>query len=229
MRTSVRATSLAEDEAIMFASHRTFGILDSGATKTVIGSQLVSDLLNTLHPSVRRNVHRCRCDVTCLFGNQGTLESQFAMVIPIGRLGLKIAIVPREKPLLLSNTLLRTLKSTVDVANQQMHNPFLKAPTKLNLNSRGLLLVDLNELSFNARKEVPTANTFVYETPEASAQPKTNSSPIVPESDPGNIRSDARKIQHTKINMSTKDSHDISHEKVSQKHAHVNVQEPISR
>ena len=215
MRASARATGLAEDETIMFASHGTFGILDSGATKTVVGSQFVSELLQNLHPSVRQNVRRCRCEVTFRFGNQGTLDSQFAMVIPIGRLGLKIAVVPGRTPLLLSNTLLRTLKATVDVANQQMHSPFLKVPIQLNLNSRGLFLVDLNEISLNARKEIPTADTFVHETPETSKQPKTKGSPIMSESDPTVFCSKKGRTKLSNEHSFHKESLENSHDEVS--------------
>ena len=49
------------------------GVLDSGATKTVIGSQLVGDLIKALHPDVKNKVFRSKCDVTFRFGNLNTL------------------------------------------------------------------------------------------------------------------------------------------------------------
>lgn len=75
--------SLATDETALFATTETYGILDTGATKSVIDSALIPDLLKGLHPDVRRCVFRCKCAVTVRFGNQGTLDSQSALVIPI--------------------------------------------------------------------------------------------------------------------------------------------------
>jgi hypothetical protein len=158
---------LATVEPVFFASQGALGILDSGATKTVMGSQLLSDFLRNLHPRVRRQVKRCKCEVTFKFGNQGTLDSQHALVIPIGKLGLKIAIVPGGTPLLLSNTLLRTLRATLDIEQQVLHRPFLGRPTQLNLNTRGLFLIDVNELSMASNGKMPAAETFVHETLDA--------------------------------------------------------------
>ena len=77
----------------MFSTHDTWGIIDTGATKTVIGSTHVADLLKSLDPSVKDQVKRCKCDVVFRFGNQGTLKSEHAIMIPLFGLGLKIAIV----------------------------------------------------------------------------------------------------------------------------------------
>lgn len=92
------ASTVPQPEAEAFISSSglspNHGILDTGATKTVIGSELVKDLLNSLDPSVRKMVSRCPCQVTFRFGNLSTLQSQQALVIPIGRLNLKVAVVP---------------------------------------------------------------------------------------------------------------------------------------
>ena len=66
------STELVRDELALFATHGTYGILDTGATKSVVGSALVPDLLRQLHPKVREQVKRCQCSVTVRFGNQGT-------------------------------------------------------------------------------------------------------------------------------------------------------------
>ena len=54
---------LPEPEPTCFASHGSFGIVDLGATKTVIGSKLVPELLNSLDPNIRSQVTRCPCVV----------------------------------------------------------------------------------------------------------------------------------------------------------------------
>ena len=158
-------------DLINFASHGTFGILDSGATKSVVGSALLSRLISGLHPSVRERTRRYQCKITFRFGNQGTLDSQQAIVIPIGRLGLKIAIVPGHTPLLLSNTLMRTLQSQIDTANHKLHSPFLKQPINLHLNPKGLFLADINDLTMSSMQTDVAAETFVNETSDQPSDP----------------------------------------------------------
>ncbi|CAL1160047.1 unnamed protein product [Cladocopium goreaui] len=157
----------------LFATYGSFGILDTGATKSVIGSALVPDLLRSLHPKVRNKVQRCKCSVTFRLGNQGLLDSNHAIVLPIGNLGLKIAVVQGHTPLLLPNTLLRTLKSSIDVSSSSLHSPVLCKPIKLHLNSRGLFLVDLNELVQSALKLSTAAETFANcDNTEAASEKK---------------------------------------------------------
>jgi hypothetical protein len=75
-----------------------------------------------------------------------------------------------------------------------------------------LFLVDLNEISLNARKEIPTADTFVHETPETSKQPKTKGSPIMSESDPTDFRSEKGRTKISDANSFHKESLEISHD-----------------
>ena len=84
----------SSSHAVCFASHGSHGIVDLGATKTVIGSELVSDLINNLNPQVKSKISRCVCNLTFRFGNQGLLHSEYALVVPIQGCRLKIAVVP---------------------------------------------------------------------------------------------------------------------------------------
>ena len=145
-----------EPEPTCFASHGSFGIVDLGATKTVIGSKLVPELLNSLDPSIRSQVTRCPCSVTFRFGNHGILQSQQALVVPISGLLLKVAVVPGSTPFLLSNTLLRALGATIDTAHHTLHATKLRKSFQLNLTSKGLFLLDLNDLA----QPVQTAENF---------------------------------------------------------------------
>jgi hypothetical protein len=136
-----------EPEVACFASHGSHGIVDLGATKTVIGGNLVKGLLEGLDPNLRKQVFRCPCEITFRFGNHGVLQSQQALVIPIHGLQLKVAIVPGSTPFLLSNTLLRTLGATIDTENQTMYSKRLDRKFPLMLTSKGLFLLDVNELA----------------------------------------------------------------------------------
>ena len=144
---SPEAKSMHDAEASALSSFSTrdaLGIVDT--TKTVIGSGFVANLLAALKPEVRKQVQRCRCSVVFRFGNQGTLESQHALVAPIGPLKLKIAIVPGRTPFLLSNTLLRAIGATVNISGEVIKSTLLKRNIPIQLNAKGLFLVDLNDL-----------------------------------------------------------------------------------
>ena len=146
-------------------SQKAEGVLDSGATKTVIGSQLVGPLLKALDPNVRSQVSRSTCQVTFRFGNMNTLDARQALVVPVGPLNLHIAIVPGNTPFLISNTLMRTLKAIVDTEQQLLHSPLFQKPVKLKLSPRGLFLLDINDLVHSSAKRVHTdcQDTFAVE------------------------------------------------------------------
>ena len=133
-------------EMALFASQGTRGVVDLGATKTVIGSQLVPELLAGLDVETRKKVGRCRCNVTFRFGNQSTLSSTHALVLPVGKLMLKVAVVPGATPFLLSNTLLRAIQAVVDTGKRQLTSEVLGRSIPLQLSPSGLFLLDVNDL-----------------------------------------------------------------------------------
>ena len=79
---------IREPDFALFASHGTSGILDTGATKSVIGSKLLPSFLEGLPKEVRSQLSRTSCDITFRFGNQGTLDSSQALVLPLKSIGL---------------------------------------------------------------------------------------------------------------------------------------------
>ena len=141
-------------EKILFATHKTLGVLDTGATKTVIGSDFVADLLENLSSDSRKLVKRCRCSIAFRFGNQATLESTHALIIPIGKLMLKVAIVPGRTPFLVSNTLVRALKASIDAERDVLISRSLACEVPLKLTSKGLYLIDINDLIHAGQKAV---------------------------------------------------------------------------
>ena len=125
-------------EVACFATHGSFGVVDLGATKTVIGSSLVPDLIKNLSPQVQKSLSRCSCSITFRFGNHGTLQSTQALVIPIHGFLLKVAIVPGSTPFLLSNTLLRPLGAVIDTEKKELHAKNINRTISLQLTARGL-------------------------------------------------------------------------------------------
>ena len=170
-----KAIARAESEHACFASHASFGILDLGASKTVIGSDNVAELIQSLDSDIRRQLTRCPCNITFKFGNQATLTSQQALVIPIGFLKLKVAIVNGGTPFLISNTLMRTMSAKIDCARQVLSSKLLNQPVPLHLTAKGLFLMDMNALIRAAMDKTPShlpdsttesAETFVSDETE---------------------------------------------------------------
>lgn len=174
---------VAESWVATAYSNQAKGVLDSGATKTVIGSNLVDNLLKSLDPEVRKRVTRSHCQVTFRFGNLSTLDAHHALVIPVGVLNLRVAIVPGNTPFLISNTLVRALKSVIDTHQHQLRSPELQYPLNLELTERGLFLLDINELvkaSSVVTNHRPKQDTFVTE----DVQKTTAVSPLGSEPSP---------------------------------------------
>ena len=144
--------SSSSDAAVCFATHSSFGVLDLGASKSVIGSESVAGLIAGLNAEVRGKLSRCPCHVTFRFGNSGTLTSQYALVVPLGTLKLKIAIVEGNTPFLLSNTLMRVLQAEIDCHSHKLRSPLLSQPVPLSLTTKGLFLIDLNQLVLSAKE-----------------------------------------------------------------------------
>lgn len=148
------ASSLITDQSLVYAatacSRGTCGVLDSGATKTVIGSQHVADLIAGFEPHIRKRLQRDKCNITFRFGNQGTLDATHSLVVPLGSLLLQIAIVPGATPFLVSNSLLRALRCTLDADRYEIRSPMLKDAVPLELTPKGLFLIDINKVADSA-------------------------------------------------------------------------------
>ena len=68
-------------------------------------------------------------------------------MVPICGFQLKIAIVPGNTPFLISNTLLRALKASIDVEEHTIWSKLLQREFPMQLSPRGLFLIDLNDLA----------------------------------------------------------------------------------
>ena len=134
------------EQVAMFATYSSLGVVDLGATKTVIGSQLVKGLLEGLSPQARKSARRCPCAVTFRFGNQGTLQSEQALAIPIHGFWLKIAVAPGSTPFLLSNTLLRAIGAVIDTSRKTIFASKINKLIPIQLTERGLFLLDVQSL-----------------------------------------------------------------------------------
>ena len=88
-------------------------ILDTGASRTIIGSHRVPGLIEALKGiEVQRGPSRC----VFRFGNSGLLHSEEALFLRrFGKGWLRVEIVPGSTPFLISNAVIEGMKSILDV------------------------------------------------------------------------------------------------------------------
>ena len=127
-------TEEASDEAI----------LDTGASRTVIGSRRVEGLVRTLKGvKVKRGPSSC----VFKFGNSGTLQSQEALFLQRkGRGWLRVEIVPGSTPFLLSNAVVQGMKGVIDSYRGKLWFHGAKQELDLRKVRRRLICVSVREL-----------------------------------------------------------------------------------
>ena len=77
------AESASESQTcdVNFATSGTLGVVDLGASQTVIGDAQVKDLVQNLPEEVQQQIQRTSCHLTFRFGNQQTLTSRHALLL----------------------------------------------------------------------------------------------------------------------------------------------------
>eukprot|EP00435_Cladocopium_sp_Y103_P051301 s650_g15.t2 len=122
------------------------GIIDTGASKSVIGEKRVSDLLATLKPEHRSLVKWQNSETVFRFGNNGTLKSLGAVFIPFGSKWFRVEVVQGWTPFLISNAFLSFLGADLLVSQSVLRVSAWCLDVKLHRNSKGLFTVCLTEL-----------------------------------------------------------------------------------
>ena len=79
-------------------------------------------------------------------------------MVPIGSLKLKIAIVPGDTPFLISNTFMRVIRATINCFSHSLASPLLDREIPLEVTSKGLFLVNLNDIVQAATATKPSFN-----------------------------------------------------------------------
>ena len=136
----------ASPEVACFASHGSFGIVDLGASQSVIGQRQLNQVLESLDPEIRKQVRETSCDTVFRFGNSSTVRCQKAMLIPLGKWFVKLCIVPSDTPFLLSNNMFRTLGAQIDTASDRVFLPGVNLSMDLSLTEKKLYLLDFGKL-----------------------------------------------------------------------------------
>ena len=130
----------------MFVSHGPFGIMDLGASQTVIGRQQVPELLKHLPVAVAAQVQKVPCQTIFRFGNSSTVSCREALLIPLNQWNVKICVVDTKTPFLLSNNVFRTLGAQIDTAQDTVFFSKIHVTLPLMLTEKKLYLVDFCEL-----------------------------------------------------------------------------------
>ena len=156
-RKQCRAESNVDSEICpsLFASSGSIGVVDLGASQTVIGSQQVPELLSQLPDWVRKQVKRVPCRLIFRFGNHQTLVSRHALLLPLGSQRFQIAVVEGPTPFLISSKFLKGIKAVIDTDLDVMWSKQLNRNLKITRTAKNLILMDLNQL---------------WESPETSSQ-----------------------------------------------------------
>ena len=130
----------------LFASSGSIGVVDLGASQTVIGSNQVNELLANLPSVVRSQVRRIACNLIFRFGNQQTLTSKHALLLPLGSTHFRIAVVPGNTPFLLSSSFLKGIQAVIDTENGSMWSKKLGKYLPIEMSPKNLYLLDINQL-----------------------------------------------------------------------------------
>ena len=144
------------EETALVVTEGSEGVLDTGASRTVVGSQRVRSIIQSLPVECRHGIQKVSSDVTFRFGNSGTLSSKHALLIPsMMDRWIRVEVIPGNTPLLLSNRLLRELDAVVFVRKGiiQLGERQIQA----RYDDKGLLLVELAALLQSTESEVLVA------------------------------------------------------------------------
>ena len=135
----------------MASTERVAAILDSGASRCVIGNKLLEQFVQQLPSSIRAQVRESPSAVKFRFGNNFTLTSTKRVYLPLqatcGKLlwmGLKV--VPGRTPFLLSQRVLKQLNGNVCTCSDTCCLESLGVQIQLSTNASGLYLIDMAKL-----------------------------------------------------------------------------------
>ena len=145
----VKPNSLADASAechSLFCSSGTTGVVDLGASQSVIGSDHLKELLDQLQPQIRSQLKRQEVDLIFRFGNHQTLQSKVAVHFPLHGQWFRVAVVPGKTPFLLSSNFLQTIQAVIDAGECTLWSKVLKRYIPVYHNDKNLMMMDINDL-----------------------------------------------------------------------------------
>lgn len=162
---------------VHFASAGTVGVVDLGASQTVMGSQQVEELLAQLPNHARQAVRRTPNKLVFRFGNHQTLTSTHSLVFPFHKQQFRIAIVPGNTPFLLSSAFLKQIQAVIDTDEDTIWSKLLKRSLSITRSNKNLLLMDINQLWEQEAFMLSTGSEHTSSIDEAPRSPTEPTSP----------------------------------------------------
>ena len=147
-------------DVALTASTRVEAILDTGASRCVVGSALLPQLLSQLNSRVRSQIRVSKSSVKFRFGNNQTLTSDKRVLFPIRTVGcqilwLGVEVVPGRTPLLFSKKAIKQLGGVLDTTRDVCLFKRLRKQVSLQTGATGLYLLDLARLCEESCSEMP--------------------------------------------------------------------------
>ena len=125
-------------------------ILDTGASRSVIGQDHVPAMLQKLPASVRDQVVEKPSRVGFRFGNNQVAYSYKQLRIPLVHKGIRIwlliEVVPKATPFLLSIKTMKSLGAMIDLGQNTCFLKTLQRSLYLKENKNGLFMIDMSDL-----------------------------------------------------------------------------------
>ena len=135
----------------LFSTTATDAILDTGASRCVMGKSLLKGFINQLSEAVRNRIRMVKSSVRFRFGNNQTLLSDRRVLLPFQTaarqiLWLSIEVVPGSTPLLFSKKAIKQLGGLIDTETDTCHLRRLRKSLQMRVGPTGLYLIDLARL-----------------------------------------------------------------------------------
>ena len=150
----------------LFCSAGTTGVVDLGASQSVIGSDQLKELLEQLQPGIRSQLKRQEVDLIFRFGNHQTLQSKVAIHFPLHGQWFRVAVVHGKTPFLLSSKFLQTIQAVIDANECTLWSKLLNRYIPVYHNEKNLMMMNINDLWGKAHEN--TVCQVQEQTPPAS-------------------------------------------------------------
>ena len=176
---SLHREAICQEALATQAPARVDAILDTGASRCVLGRNLVPTLLSQLCDRVRSQVRVVKSSVRFRFGNNQTLLSEQRILMPIRTIGrqvlwLGLEVVPGSTPLLFSKRAIKQLGGIIDTNEDDCQFVRLQKHVPLQTSATGLYLLDLARLC-----EESCLESECHHTSEDSSKPKPVDEPCM--------------------------------------------------
>ena len=150
-------------------------ILDTGASRSVIGIEHVPSVLRKLPPSIREQIREVPSQIGFRFGNNQVEYSFKQLQIPLEhgrqRIWLLVEVVPKATPFLLSIKAMKSLGASIDLENNTCYLKKLNRSLPLRENSNGLFVIDMFDLCRSPDKPSTASAAFVASSHQLIAPP----------------------------------------------------------